>query len=61
VTLLVIFGLVMVLAIVGMVLSAVLGTDDGAIRLAMQIIGYGGPSGTAVNNAVDRLGGRRQP
>lgn len=62
--LLIIFAIVATLAITGVILEAVYGTSTQLINRAMEIIGYGGPAGSAVNTAaegVSKLGNRTPP
>lgn len=53
--LLIIFGIVAFLAILGVVLEAMYGTSTTLINRAMEIIGYGGPAGSAANTAAEGL------
>lgn len=53
--LLIIFAIVAALAILGVVLEAAYGTSTTLISQAMQVIGYGGPAGSAANTAAEGL------
>lgn len=58
--LMIIFGIVAALAIIGVLLQAFVGASSDLIKEAMRIIGYGGPAGSAANTAADAIGGIRR-
>lgn len=52
------FGLIVLLAILGLVLSALLGVNDDIFHDAIRIIGIGGPASASTNAIADVLARR---